>query len=477
MSVTKKITPIMLVLLFLLAGVLTSWQQWDREGQLVREHAINSLVEEIDTIFDDVNTLAVLASAHIQENCTDDLLRKLRLLTASGEKIRSVSIIRNGEWNCSSLEGRESPGIISNGTTTHSLMIEQIYRLNTEMYIIYFPFQGQVVAVAVYKAAIDKILMDFARKEKIDVHFLLYPEKHPFVQMASQNYPFWIVTDSQDGIADYVRDNHYLLILFVVLSLLLYLHLRRAQRISPIKILQRAINNDEFIPFYQPVVELACGKIVGAEVLVRWNHPEQGIIPPNEFIHTAEHSGLINVLTLKLLTQVEVDMRCLRAQCDIPFHIGINVHPLSLEDHEFTDATIAFIQRMNLFHIGVMLEITERQQNLSRESVLRRLKEAGAALALDDFGTGYSNYAALQRISPRFLKVDKMFIDSLGKGGVSDTIISNIVHLSELARIPLVAEGIESEEQMERLRRINVSFGQGYLFSKPIPFNTFLRLL
>lgn len=97
--------------------------------------------------------------------------------------------------------------------------------------------------------------------------------------MASQNYPFWIVTDSQDGIADYARDNHYLLILFVVLSLLLYFHLRRAQRISPIKILQRAINNDEFIPFYQPVVELACGKIVGAEVLVRWNHPEQGIIP------------------------------------------------------------------------------------------------------------------------------------------------------------------------------------------------------
>lgn len=74
-------------------------------------------------------------------------------------------------------------------------------------------------------------------------------------------------------------------------------------------------------------------------------------------------------------------MRCLRAQCDIPFHIGINVPPLSLEDHEFTDATIAFIQRMNLFHIGVMLEITERQQNLIRESVLRRLKEAGAALA------------------------------------------------------------------------------------------------
>ena len=422
MSVTKKITPIMLVLLFLLAGVLTSWQQWDREGQLVREHAINSLIEEIDTIFDDVNTLAVLASANIQEDCTDDLLRKLRLLTASGEKIRSVSIIRNGEWNCSSLEGRESPGIVSRGTTTHSLMIEQIYRLKTEMYILYFPFQGQVVAVAVYKAAIDKILMDFSRKANIDVHFLLYPAKHPFVQMASQNYPF-------------------------------------------------------FVPFYQPVVELASGKIVGAEVLARWNHPEQGIIPPNEFIHTAEHSGLINALTLKLLTQVEANMRCFREHCDMPFHIGINVPPLSLEDNEFTDAIIAFIQRMNLFHIDVMVEITERQQNLIRESVLKRLKETGAALALDDFGTGYSNYAALQRISPRFLKVDKMFIDYLGKGGVSDSIISNIVHLSELARIPVVAEGIESEEQMERLRRLDVSFGQGYLFSKPIPFNAFLHLL
>lgn len=161
----------------------------------------------------------------------------------------------------------------------------------------------------------------------------------------------------------------------------------------------------------------------------------------------------------------------------MPFHIGINVPPLSLEDNEFTDAIIAFIQRMNLFHIDVMVEITERQQNLIRESVLKRLKETGAALALDDFGTGYSNYAALQRISPRFLKVDKMFIDYLGKGGVSDSIISNIVHLSELARIPVVAEGIESEEQMERLRRLDVSFGQGYLFSKPIPFNAFLHLL
>jgi sensor c-di-GMP phosphodiesterase-like protein len=477
MSVTKKITPILLVLFFLLAGVLTSWQQWNKERQLGREHAINSLVEEIDTIFDDVRTLAILASAHVKENCTDDLVRTLSRLTASGEKIRSVNIIRKGEVSCSSLDGREPLGIMSRGATTHSLMIERVQRHMTDMYVIYFPYQGQVVAVAIYKAAIDKILMEFARKEKIDVHFILQPESHPVLQMASQNYPFWIVANSREGITDYVRNNHYLLILFMLLSLLFYFHLRRLQKISPIKILRRAINNDEFIPFYQPVVDLVAGKIVGAEVLVRWNHPIQGIIPPNEFIHAAEQSGLINPMTLKLLARVEADMRRLREQSDLPFHIGINVPPLSLEDAQFTDACIAFVQRMYLLDIGVMLEITERQQNLIRESVLKRLKEARAELALDDFGTGYANYAALQRISPRFLKVDKMFIDSLGKGGVSDSIISNIVHLSEVARIPLVAEGIETEEQKEILRQMGVELGQGYLFSKPVPFNAFLYLL
>ncbi|MFD2020808.1 EAL domain-containing protein [Pseudocitrobacter faecalis] len=105
------------------------------------------------------------------------------------------------------------------------------------------------------------------------------------------------------------------------------------------------------------------------------------------------------------------------------------------------------------------------------------LKNAGADLALDDFGTGFSNYEALQKIAPKFLKIDKMFIDTLTHGGVSEHIVDNIIHLSKSTGIPLIAEGIEDSEQAVKLISKGVTLGQGYLYSKPIPYQDFRRLL
>lgn len=473
MSITKKAAPTVMVLLFLLTGMLASWLQWNKEEELIREHAIGNLVEEINRVFNGARTLAALASTHIHEACTDELLRTLNRLTASEDSIRSLNIIENGEWTCSSLEGRESLGIHSSGTTTQSLMIELVHRQKTDMYMVYFPAAGQVVAVAVYKAVIDNILQKFSHDKKIDALFLLHPDSKSMTRVASHNYPFWIVDKSNRQVGDYLQDNRYIIILFLILLIKSCVHLRHIQRLSSIETLARAIDNDEFIPYYQPVVELMSGKIVGAEVLARWNHPERGIVPPNEFIHDAEKNGLINAMTLSLLERVEVDMQQIGNRRETSFHIGINIPPESLECNKFTDACIRFIQRMSLIDIGVMLEITERQLNLIQENVLTRLKDAGASLALDDFGTGYSNHAALQRISPQYLKIDKMFIDSLGRGGVEESIVSNIVHLSQLVQIPLVAEGIENKKQQEKLQQMGVALGQGYLFSKPVPFNVF----
>ncbi len=132
---------------------------------------------------------------------------------------------------------------------------------------------------------------------------------------------------------------------------------------------------------------------------------------------------------------------------------------------------------MNKKNIKVMLEITERQQNVVSEDVRERLKNAGADLALDDFGTGFSNYDALQKISPKFLKIDRMFIDTLTHGGVSEHIVDNIIHLSESTGIPLIAEGIEDNEQAMKLMSKGVTLGQGYLYSKPVPFNNFKEIL
>lgn len=260
-------------------------------------------------------------------------------------------------------------------------------------------------------------------------------------------------------------------------SVLILLYLKRLQSTSPVKILHQAIINDEFVPFYQPVVELATGKITGAEVLIRWQHPQQGIIPPNEFIHTAEKSGLIEAMTISLMSHIFRDMNSLNFYGDRPFHLGLNIAPASLAKFAFTEQCMTFVRRLRSINISVVLEITERQQNRIDEAILKKLKEENVALALDDFGTGYSNYAALQQMAPLLLKIDKMFIDGLGKGGTGDIIINNIVQLSGMVNIPLVAEGIEEEAQAEALRQLGVKFGQGYLFSKPLPFREFVRLI
>ncbi|RBP12572.1 EAL domain-containing protein [Pseudocitrobacter faecalis] len=477
MSLRRKVLPLLLALLVLLSGVLSSLIQWKQDEKKVRENSLNDLISVIDAEFESAQAMAAIAGSYIGKTCTDEVVRSLSRMNASVEYIRSVNIIENGEWSCSSLEGRQSLGINSEGTKTRTLMTQYVNRQGTEMYMTYFPVKEQVVAVAIYKAAIDKILYDFSRDEDIEAQFLLEPKSNPLMQAGSSNFPFWIVFNTQESWVDYLKDNRYIIAIFVALAAGLFFHLKNLQKRSPMKELKSAINDDQFVPYYQPVVELSSGEIVGAEALIRWVHPEQGIIPPNEFINAAEQSGQINKMTLGLMKHIEKDMQALSNVVCKSFHIGLNVPPGAFSDDGFTKNCIEFITRMNQKSIRVMLEITERQQNVVSEDVRDRLKNAGADLALDDFGTGFSNYEALQKIAPKFLKIDKMFIDTLTHGGVSEHIVDNIIHLSKSTGIPLIAEGIEDSEQAVKLISKGVTLGQGYLYSKPIPYQDFRRLL
>lgn len=477
MSLRRKVLPALLALLVLCSGVLSSLMQWKQDEKKVRENALNDLISIIDAEFESAQAMAALAESYIGKTCNDEVVRSLSRMNASVEFIRSINIIENGEWSCSSLEGRQSLGINSAGTTTRTLMIQYVNRQRTEMYMTYFPVKEQVVAVAIYKAAIDKILYDFSRDENIEAQFLLEPINNPVMQAGSASFPFWITFNTQESWVDYLKDNRYVIAIFIAIAVSLFIHLQSLQKRTPVKELKSAIDDDQFVPYYQPVVELSSGEIVGAEALIRWMHPEQGVIPPNEFISAAEQSGLINKMTIGLMKHIEQDMQALHNLVCKNFHIGINVPPEAFNDKNFTSNCIDFTTRMNKKNIKVMLEITERQQNVVSEDVRERLKNAGADLALDDFGTGFSNYDALQKTSPKFLKIDRMFIDTLTHGGVSEHIVDNIIHLSESTGIPLIAEGIEDNEQAIKLISKGVALGQGYLYSKPVPFNNFKEIL
>lgn len=463
-----KVMPLALAMLFLMIGIFTSWYQWNQQKERELQSALTELLYRTETIFDDASMLATAASENLKVKCTDDVIRTLSRLTASLDTIRSVNIIEDGEWYCSSLEGRQSLGILSAGTTTSIIMIEEVYRQKTQMYMTYFPFKGEVVAVAVYKAAIDHLIQSFMRTEKADFVFSLRPLTDYVQTLRSAEYPFNVSLISSPEFAGYINENIYIIVLFMILSFLLFIHLRRVQKNSPARAISQAIKNGEFRPYYQPVVDLNTERIIGAEVLVRWQHPEQGMIPPNEFINTAEQTGLVKPMTLSLMNQVLLDIKRVGILSDKPFHLGINLPPTTFNDGEFIENVIAFIDKIKKLNVAVMIEITERQQTLIDNDILSDIKRTGAEIALDDFGTGFSNYAALETIQPSFIKIDKMFIDSIGKGGVNEAIVYNIVQLSNSAGVPLIAEGIETTEQLSKLREAGVAYGQGYLFSKPV---------
>ncbi|ASG64027.1 hypothetical protein CEW81_19390 [Kluyvera genomosp. 3] len=199
MSLRRKVLPALLALLVLCSGVLSSLMQWKQDEKKVRENALNDLISIIDAEFESAQAMAALAESYIGKTCNDEVVRSLSRMNASVEFIRSINIIENGEWSCSSLEGRQSLGINSAGTTTRTLMIQYVNRQRTEMYMTYFPVKEQVVAVAIYKAAIDKILYDFSRDENIEAQFLLEPINNPVMQAGSASFPFWITFNTQES--------------------------------------------------------------------------------------------------------------------------------------------------------------------------------------------------------------------------------------------------------------------------------------
>lgn len=476
MKAIRRFAPVLVAFTILVASVCATWSQWSWQAQKNSSSDARDLSEIIDGIFDNAHSLAINASTHLGEPCTDDVIRSLSRLTASTDKVRSVNIIQENEWFCSSLEGRQSLNIITENTHATKTAIEFVHRQNTNMYMIYFPFDKRVIATALFKTSIDQIISDFASKNNIDAKILFSSDNAEADSIySSSDYPFSIAITSNKDIVDFLDENRYLLTLLFILAFSVYYLLIHNARMTPQRTIQKGIDNSEFIPFYQPVVKISDGALIGAEVLVRWQNPSLGIIYPNEFIQTAENSGLISAMTTGLMKTISQDMRKMEENIPTEFHIAINIAPISLMDDGFIAHTQHFVRAMHKIGINVILEITERQQGDISKEVLTTLKATGARLALDDFGTGYSNFSVIENTGPEFIKIDKMFIDSLGKGGVNESIVHNIVQLSRTTHIPLIAEGVETQIQWDILKEMGVEYAQGYLFGKPMTLHDFIK--
>jgi diguanylate cyclase (GGDEF)-like protein len=240
--------------------------------------------------------------------------------------------------------------------------------------------------------------------------------------------------------------------------------------------LRRALERDELAVFYQPKADTRSGRIVGMEALVRWNHPERGMISPLEFIPLAEETGLINPIGEFVLRSACAQTREWVAQGADHLNVAVNLSGIQLQDAAFAELVASVLRETGLDPRHLTLEITESvlMEN-ARETVatLHRLKSIGLRVEIDDFGTGYSSLAYLKRFPVDALKVDRAFTRDMTENPDDAAIVTGIIALAHSLRLKVVAEGVETEAQRELLSRLDCDTIQGYLLAEPLPAEEF----
>jgi diguanylate cyclase (GGDEF)-like protein/PAS domain S-box-containing protein len=253
------------------------------------------------------------------------------------------------------------------------------------------------------------------------------------------------------------------------------MHTRATSRLELENSLRHALERGEFEVYYQPQVDLQTGRTVGFESLVRWHHPERGLVSPSEFIPVAEETGLITALGWWVLKEACNQAREWqeRYPSDPPLLMNVNLSAKQLKRPDAVDTVERLLKETGLQPRCLSMDITETALIVAPENestiALKRLRELGVRISIDDFGTGYSSLAYLRRLPADILKVDKSFVDGLGKDVEDIALVQLIVDTAHTLGMYVVAEGVESAEQAKQLKEMGCDIAQGYYFSEPLP--------
>ena len=244
------------------------------------------------------------------------------------------------------------------------------------------------------------------------------------------------------------------------------------ERVALMADLGRALDEGELVLWYQPQAGLQRGDIVGAEALVRWNHPTRGLLPPAEFVPFAERTGLGRRLSRYVLETAVRQLACWRDDSDAPPRVAVNLSMVDLLDLGLPDEVERLLTEADVEPERLELEITEgviMADPVRVGAVLERLREIGVALAIDDFGTGYSSLAYLKNLPVDVLKIDRSFVSAMAVEDRDRALVHSAVELAHSLGLGVVAEGVEDEATYETLRHIGCDFVQGYHISRPVP--------
>ncbi len=258
------------------------------------------------------------------------------------------------------------------------------------------------------------------------------------------------------------------------------MHTRAVERLFLETTLRRALERGEFRIYYQPIVSVKTGEITACEALIRWQHPERGLVAPDEFVPLAEETGLITQISEWLLTDACNQMKQWEAAGLPPMRLSVNISPRQLKQHSVYDFVMRVLAETGVEPSMLQLELTESALMETADATIRplvELYEKGVQIALDDFGTGYSSLIYLRRFPITSLKVDGSFVGEIASDPGDAAITAGLIALGRSLGLRVVVEGVETPEQLEFLRSQQCDDVQGFLFSRPLPAEGFAELV
>ncbi len=248
-----------------------------------------------------------------------------------------------------------------------------------------------------------------------------------------------------------------------------------SERMSLEHALRDAITNNELNVHYQPLVDIASGRVEGVEALIRWQHPQMGMISPMKFIPIAEQSGLIIPIGQWVMQQVCDEYKQIGKLVKQPFHVSVNISAAQLEDKHLLQHFTEILEIANVSPRHIALELTESVIMDDPQSVIKlfsQFKELGMQIFVDDFGTGYSSLSYLSKLPIDVLKVDRSFVKDIATNNNDKILAKAIIGLAHNLNLSVIAEGVENEEQLGHLRDFGADKAQGYHFAKPMPLES-----
>ncbi|WP_449547581.1 EAL domain-containing protein [Lelliottia amnigena] len=457
---------------------------------------IEQAIESIDITLSHAEKAASMAEPFLGKNCDETVLTGLRTIVATVPDVRTVNLVKDDKIYCTSVFGGLNVKTTWEGGHENRLMLMGGNKITPNRSLLVYRSGGRDGFTAMtgidgyYLYKILQILHDGPPLYfNVDRSFMTRDGRvftslniaHP-ISRKSIRYDYAILADHVIQIrwGEFLRTQRAPLLMTLCFSLLLtFLFSRYLHYMNTIEyLLRHAIRRREITPYIQPIVDAQTGRIVGGEVLLRWQHPQRGFIPPDVFITIAEQNGMIKNITQDCFSSVTTAIKNMEVDCPEPLILCFNISATQFQDEDILSLCKNFQEVVHTRSFRIVLEITEREFITDSELTSRMiscLKGMGVSLSLDDFGTGNANYSFMTLFGPEYLKIDKSFTTDVGKNALSTTVVESIISLAGKTRCKVIAEGIETEEQRSVLLSMGVPFLQGYLFSRPVPLADFVQ--